>query len=162
MKYIKTFESLDDWVSKEKTRTRLEELCNDYLAYLKDDGFKTLIKKFSWSNGGYIIVIYKDKFFKFTWEQIKDQLIPFLQVLNEEMQVYKIEFGKRKSLLEISDNNINYHIQALENHLPIQLSSFLDTEILNYDDSILDSLEDKIPNHFLRKLGAIEISGKIN
>ncbi len=86
MKYIKRFNE------------RKEELGNTYLAYLLDKDFNCVYKELDFGNEGFSItkgegVVYLNGILVqdniFSWDAIKDDLIPFLLMLNSE---YGIEW----------------------------------------------------------------------
>lgn len=86
MKYIKYFESLEFTSSDIK---ELEDFCNDYLAYLIDDGFDVRIRHGS-NNSRVRIEFYKGKPFDptpFDWDDVKDIYIPFFHMLSEEYKI---------------------------------------------------------------------------
>lgn len=85
MKYIKKFEAVDsNWKEKFKT------LCDNYLAYLKDDGFnidyidsigdfvRVTIDNFGQGNSPYA----------FKWDDIKDYLLPVLEIIENKFNLH--------------------------------------------------------------------------
>jgi hypothetical protein len=136
MKYLKRFES----VMGEKA-TRIKEFCSLYLPYLVDNGFSI---KFSYSNITTIktmnIVIYKHSppenhlISIFKWDDIKDDLIPFVEVLSKGYEVYEImvegRFGNamRCELDEILNDDIDKIISKLPKYTDYGKD---DSDILN-------------------------------
>ncbi len=136
MKYLKRFESISggDYLDG------LKEFCNTYLSYLVDNGFSL---KFTHSNDDETainIVIYKhstperslDAIFK--WVDIKDDLIPFIEVLSKNYDIYQImvegRFGHAKEcrLDEILNDKIDGILSTLPKYTEYGRS---DDEILN-------------------------------
>lgn len=82
MKYLKPFnESL-----KEETE-ELQEFCDMNLAYLVDEGFKTIIESDKYSKSIYFTKGYKGRMYEseiFEWDQIKNSFIPFLTLLDRK------------------------------------------------------------------------------
>jgi hypothetical protein len=90
MKYIKLFEDLFE--------DNLQDFCDNYLAYLKDEGFNVYINSavsmYGWKNGE-ITISYPSGSYNpfrninfmlddFSWDVVKDHFIPFLQMLYKE------------------------------------------------------------------------------
>ena len=73
MKYIKLFEGFNN----------LEDFCNSYLAYLLDEDFKFDITEMK---GCCKLIISNDDIFN--WDNVKDYIIPFFEVLCENYNVY--------------------------------------------------------------------------
>jgi hypothetical protein len=74
MKYLRRFnESIID--TKE-----IEDLCNEYLAYLKDDNFEISIKSNNFIYGISITIEKRDNSV-FEWEDIKYDFLPFIEEL---------------------------------------------------------------------------------
>lgn len=120
MKYLKIFESF----SKDK----LQEFCDMYLVYLKDDEFNINITKDKYSvSSVYAIDIYTitlmllnkngDTYHKnsFEWNKIKDHYIPFLEMLNNSYNIVsKVSFLVNyeyinHTLDEVINDKINYN-----------------------------------------------------
>lgn len=75
MRHIKLFENFKD--------IDFEDLCNNYLAYLKDEDFDVYINELS---DRYSITIRKEDWGKlFNWDDVKDYLLPFLEMLSDKM-----------------------------------------------------------------------------
>ena len=137
MKYLKTFETIDfnDIFSLNGSRAKREELkdfCETYLAYLMDDSIKelkvgkpTLLQTEKYVC--YNVEIYFNK--SVHWDQIKDQFIPFLQMVQKE-------YVGRLTL-------IFFYISSL-----FCLISLFKKSILN------ELLEDKIETNFTFELGS--------
>ncbi len=88
----------------------MEEFCKNYLAYLIDDGFKiNVVSRYyneadpssfnsTLSDSEYRISI-KNSYSnlgtrnkKFTWDSVKDDIIPFFEILNEKYKINDIKF----------------------------------------------------------------------
>ena len=94
MKHLKVYEQFNN-----NDIEKLKEFCNDYLAYLLDEGFRIKVEpkfresKYFTDNTNkqaqkLTISIYRVldnpvRTVRFSWEQIKDYFIPFLHVLND-------------------------------------------------------------------------------
>jgi hypothetical protein len=87
MKYIKLFEDLFE--------DELQDFCDTYLAYLKDEGFNVYINSAGWKDGEITISYPSDGVYNpfrkinfmlddFSWDVVKDHFIPFLQMLYKE------------------------------------------------------------------------------
>lgn len=93
MKYIKNFnESLYN----------LKPLCDDYLSYLKDSGFRIIILEkvvgiYIIKNNGTLVS--QSDYQEFRWKDIRDDLIPFINLLVDKYGANpnltcEIEYGK--------------------------------------------------------------------
>jgi hypothetical protein len=85
MKYLKKYnESVDNKDSKEL----LTKISNECLAYLLDDGYQL---RFSYSDlcwyNGIDFRINKPEFERFTWKDIKDDFIPFIEIINDKFKI---------------------------------------------------------------------------
>lgn len=87
MKYIKLFEDLFE--------DNLQDFCDTYLAYLKDEGFNIYI--IPMGNRTEITLYIRDFRYggnPFEWDNVKDHIIPFLEILrrnyntNDEVLFY--------------------------------------------------------------------------
>jgi hypothetical protein len=88
MRYLKTFENLENFSSGV---SEIETFIKNNLAYILDEGFtfKVNFKRYG-DRMNYIVKIYKieekgnnRRQLFFRWENIKDDFIPFLELLNE-------------------------------------------------------------------------------
>lgn len=83
MKYIKLFEDVFE--------DNLQDFCEQYLAYLLDDGFKVRIIVRDWMITE--IAIFKHDFRyggnPFDWNLVKDYIIPFLEILSRKYNTNK-------------------------------------------------------------------------
>lgn len=146
MKYIvskKIFEatSLDsarfhNYISFENKYDLLKEFCDENLAYLKDSGFVYKVDEsvvnFYDSNQEVCIKIIRRDIKKFTWEDVKYDLIPFVQLLRKKYSL------KRKFRI-FSDSSISgyrstYRIETNERDIEKNI-----TEIIS--DAIPDNIE---------------------
>jgi hypothetical protein len=92
MRYLKPFnESIEDEVIFKR---KLTEFCQDHLAYLLDDGLKIESSYSSGLERGKIIPLFAIRLnfweVKKSYTDIKDHLIPFLQLLEKEYDIYKL------------------------------------------------------------------------
>ena len=79
--------------------TEIQEFCNNNLAYLIDDGFKINIQTNATSGVSSLMdyeyrISIKNSYDnlgtrnkKFSWESVKDEIVPFLLVLNDKYEV---------------------------------------------------------------------------
>jgi hypothetical protein len=96
MRYLKKF---NESASQEVTIDELVKFCDEYLAYLKDSGFDITItkpadvlKKYT-SHLNYIsIKLFKkgNINYKFDWSEIKDDFIPFFEILITKYKLDKL------------------------------------------------------------------------
>lgn len=94
MKYIKNFENLEI----DKRSEELNNICFEYLAFLYDEGFSTQITKLGFSSNEFEVSIVKYKKLPnsetgpgsieirgtFRWLDIKDDIIPFYEILKDK------------------------------------------------------------------------------
>jgi hypothetical protein len=88
MRYLKTFENLGQFTGGVK---QIETFIKNNLAYILDEGFTYKVNfKFYGGRMNYIVKIHKieqkgnnRRQLFFRWENIKDDFIPFLELLNE-------------------------------------------------------------------------------
>jgi hypothetical protein len=94
MIHLKRFNEKIQW---NRDRPELLKFCEEYLAYLLDEGFDVSVRLYerenkSYRNGirdeGYISIQSKNNTFK--WNDVKEDFIPFL-----EMLVIKYDLGER-------------------------------------------------------------------
>lgn len=78
MKHLKRFNEDIEWPNK----SEVEELCKESLAYLLDKGYSFRVFKYNDVNYGHIIFNAKQRNnIAFKWSDIKDDFIPFLEML---------------------------------------------------------------------------------
>lgn len=82
MKYIKKYSSL----IVESVTDDLQEFCELNLAYLLDEDFTINVRKM-FINNQYLLTF--DRKSGFTWDEIADQFIPFLQRLSQSYTIDK-------------------------------------------------------------------------
>ena len=92
MKHIKTFEEIDfirSFYQSEKSEfLELKDFCESNLIYLLDEQFR--VDLFESENGGYTIHLIKDNDETwFSWQQISDYYISFVNRLLNEYEDYK-------------------------------------------------------------------------
>lgn len=103
MKYIKLFEG--KWEQPDRTEELLD-FTNDYLAYLTDDGFKFQVNSGDFTSDVYEVIRIRkgdtpfyinggdpnlDKE-QFTWDQIKDYMLPYLIMLDRRYTIAVVTF----------------------------------------------------------------------
>lgn len=109
MKYIKKFEAVDsNWKEKFKT------LCENYLAYLTDDGFNI---DYIDSIGDFVRVTI-DNFGQgespFKWDDIKDYLLPVLEIIENKFTLHgDISFYSNVEIGVIRSNSNDYPMYIL-------------------------------------------------
>ena len=111
MKYIKLFEDLFE--------DNLQDFCDTYLAYLKDEGFNIYINSAGWKDGEITISHPCDSYnpFRridfmlddFSWNEVKDHIIPFLQMLYKEYN-----YDKSTDKILFFTSNAKYITKSLD------------------------------------------------
>ena len=85
MRYLKTFETLTKYTGDVY---EIETFINNNLAYILDKGFTYKVNfKYYGGRMNYIVEIHKieqNSKLRFKWEDIKDDIIPFLELLNDK------------------------------------------------------------------------------
>jgi hypothetical protein len=119
MKYIKLFEDLfEERKKREKKRDELQDFCDTYLAYLKDEGFNVYVNPMG--NRTEITIYLRDFRYggnPFEWNNVKDHIIPFLEILrrnyntNEEVIFYTksnkgIVATTKQNIQSVVDDNL--------------------------------------------------------
>jgi hypothetical protein len=158
MKYIKLFEAFDRWSRDQKSE--LQDYCETNLAYLMDEGFRirvgqnlTLNSK-EYNNISIQITkkdsadtsdIDREDFF---WEDVKDQIIPFVLRLEKEYDIEKLRI--------LTEEGVYYIKSDFEKGLdeqPYQRLSYMDIflsgekELLNESLSHKEEIEDFCDTH---------------
>jgi len=87
----------------------IEDFCDTHLAYLTDENFRIRYEEFY---GGNVIKLeigheYREKEgFDFTWNEVKDRFIPFLQMLSKQYRLHNFHFEdnncKRTEVVKIT------------------------------------------------------------
>jgi len=83
MKYLKRFNESVDMEALNMV-LELKSFTEDCLAYLLDDGLNVEVQK-AYKQEGYEISLYNAR--EFTWIQIKDYYIPFIQLLSNRYEI---------------------------------------------------------------------------
>lgn len=125
MKYIKHFENLEI----DKRSEELNNICFEYLAFLYDEGFSTQItKRFGSNEFGVSIVKYKKLpnsetgpgslkiRGKFRWLDIKDDIIPFYEILKDKYTLVDY-FGSKANYpayIEIYTSTDEFYVSDYE------------------------------------------------
>lgn len=89
MKYLR-------YINESYDLSTIRNFCEEYLAYLIDDGFKIeVVESYGYYEKFPILEISRDE--KFKWSDIKDTVLPFLIILRDEynMQHAVIFYQKR-------------------------------------------------------------------
>ena len=84
MKYLKRFNESVDF------QERLKDFCETHLAYLLDEGFEVVLTDLDESYDCEISIKREDER-TFTWDEVKDHIVPFIIHLNREYELYKSE-----------------------------------------------------------------------
>jgi len=104
MKYLKRFnESVD-------MEAELKSFTEDCLAYLLDDGLNVEVQR-AYKQEGYEIALYNATR-EFTWRQIKDYYIPFIQLLSnryELLPLYTFKDEVDNFIIKIAANYSGYY-----------------------------------------------------
>jgi len=146
MKYIKLFEAFDRLSRDQKSE--LQDYCETNLAYLMDEGFKirigqnlTLNSK-EYNNVSIQITktekagdVGREDFF---WNDVKDQIIPFILRLEKEYDIEKIRF--------LGEDDFHYIKDSFDEELdeqPIRKVSYIDIHLSGEKEQINESLSPK-------------------
>jgi hypothetical protein len=93
MKYLKRFnESQGDF------QERLRDFCETHLAYLLDEGFEVVLNDLDETYDCEITIKREDQR-TFTWDEVKDHVVPFIIHLNKE---YKLRILATFSVVKFS------------------------------------------------------------
>lgn len=115
MRYIKYYENID--INKEKED--IKNICFEYLAFLYDEGFNVQIVKINGLNTydfELSISKYKDietlKKEHFKWIDVRDDIIPFYEILKDKYTLIDYFGGKAncEAYIEIFDSFTEYYI----------------------------------------------------
>lgn len=132
MKYLKRFNESVDF------EERLKDFCETHLAYLLDEGFKVVLTDLDESYDCEISIKREDQR-TFTWNEVKDHIVPFIIHLSKKYELYKSE-DEHPPYVKVGD--IGY-IQS-------ELSSL-------YEPFSVDKISDESYEPFLRyKIGPDE------
>lgn len=74
--------------------TKLETLCDDKLAYLMDAGF--VYRLYNNDSGIIILILHETKNY-FKWEDIKEDILPFIELLEDKYFISDIYMVKKNS-----------------------------------------------------------------
>ena len=98
MKHLKKFSALHSLLEQSNESLNKEELqdfCDTYLAYLLDEGYSIEASEIGF--GEYLLVLRNENRptnvpidspeLLFTWEEVKDQFIPFLHMLSKQYTI---------------------------------------------------------------------------
>lgn len=118
MKHLKKF---NEGVNKKE----LKEFCEEYLAYLMDEGFEIEIVS---EDGLEFIRIYDYQDRPFQWSEVKEHFIPFLRMLELN---YNLE-DKRKGNLVCFDYLPHKH-ELISNHRMYNLNQILNDNLRDRD-----------------------------
>jgi hypothetical protein len=148
MKYIKLFEAFDRWSRDQKSE--LQDYCETNLAYLMDEGFKIRIgQNLTLNSKEYnnisIQITKKDSADTsdidredFFWEDVKDQIIPFVLRLEKEYDIEKLRI--------LTEEGVYYIKSDFEKGLdeqPYQRLSYMDIFLSGEKDALNESLSPK-------------------
>jgi len=93
MKYLKKF---NESAESEKIED-IKKFCNEYLAYLIDDGYKVVVYPTSVFPNITIGISYNNR--GFMYNDIKDYFIPFITVLKDEFELKYTEGPRSRTIL---------------------------------------------------------------
>lgn len=138
MKYLKLYESftqpnISNMMSVMAGFKKVRDFCDEYLAFLKDEGFKVEIGRGD-NNSEIIIKILKPQYHEslnhinYNWSEVRDDVIPFYQILKEKFNVV------------VANAVTNYAKSASEIPSGIKL------------DGLIDDLSDKIIHYVYIKV----------
>lgn len=125
MKHLKKFNENVNWSAQ---RDELRDFCENYLAYLLDEGFELKIYRASYTSIGYSpkqdsfqVSLQKEDHSIFSWQDIIDQFLPFLKFLKDNYNLEKVDPSStvpyhRKADIKFVDyrwNGIMYQTKGL-------------------------------------------------
>lgn len=128
MKYLRWFNENINISTRDIWEKELEEFCNNHLADFVDNGNEfSLDKDMKYTN----IEIYKNNDIKdydtFKWKDLKDDIIPFLQMLSNEFNV---------------SSGIDFYLKEVEFEGSRKVAF---NHIIDKNDVINDNIDDIIP-----------------
>lgn len=139
MKYLKNFENIKNSVSTPE----LKSYCDNYLAFLYDEGYVVTLSKFDkktfGSNDLYFRMgvkrdpdLYHTKRSKeFYWNDIKDQFIPFLFQLNKDYKIDNLLPSILKRYKEEESKQIRFWNYAHESYTDYTYEDILNDKAKN-------------------------------
>ena len=89
MKYLRSFNESDVLLDMIGITDDLEIFCKENLAYLIDEGFKVNVDRTYKEVKIQIHNFYFPNWTKFTWDDVKDDVIPFLEILREKYSFFE-------------------------------------------------------------------------
>jgi hypothetical protein len=142
MRYLKKFNEATNWT--DESISELQEFCDDYLAYLKDQGFKVICRKITRRQKVHTLIIISKTEGSFTvdefyWADIRDYFIPFFEMLKENYET--------SNMLDEYDN----YGQPINKISCIKFeydnwSTFVEDDKIISDDSIMNENDDFLYN----------------
>jgi hypothetical protein len=145
MRYLKLFEGFD--------KESLADLCDSCLAYLMDDGYEYEIQQFHWLD--YKIIKFDNKLIEnkssywpyrnenfFKWSDVKDQIIPFLEMLSRQ---YRIKEIKMDVICEYENGTNVEQKNFMESYISSLITDRLDdnTEVKNIEIKVAEKSKPK-------------------
>ena len=101
MKYLKRFNESVDFEEK------LRDFCETHLAYLLDEGFEVVLNDLDETYDCEITIKREDQR-TFTWDEVKDHIVPFIIHLNKEYELYKSEDCGDDEYLPVKVGDVGY------------------------------------------------------
>jgi len=129
MRYLKNF-----LITERVDLAELQELCDNTLAYLIDEGFKVQINQFSgkgYNGNAYISILLKKTNDIFYWSEYKDEIIPFIEYLYEkydcEERISLIDRFNASIQIKIANPKLGYYnkTELIENLDEIEINYLL-------------------------------------
>ena len=118
MKYIRLFEQFEE---------DLEDFCNNSLAYLLDDGFDLFIVDRAIYLSKPVLTDnrdYGDDNKAFKWDYVKDDFIPFIELLSIKCNYKKYEKHNNNIEFFTNDSNASYKYYCIQDLLDDKPSNF--------------------------------------
>ena len=112
MRYLKSFNESVDMESLNMV-LELKEFTQDCLAYLLDEGLNVEVQK-AYKQEGYEISL-SNLTREFSWRQIKDYYIPFIQLLSNRYEILDLRnMESSKMVVKIGANYSGYYYYTYE------------------------------------------------
>ena len=106
MKYLKLFNENTDNFKEE-----LQDFCDMNLAYLLDEGFTLQYARYNKSLYSVTLIKNPGERHKFTWDEVKDRYIPFLQLLSKRYELIDFSNPYRSNDHTLKSKVIRFEVE---------------------------------------------------